>query len=253
MKPRLLTALAVGLLLGAGAARGDEQADAKALLDKAMKAMGGEAKLAKLSTATVQAKLSLSDGAQDITVTLDGTWQGMSQYRLDAEVQAGGQNFKALMIFNGDKGWMRARDKTEDAPEGVVPFVQNLFHAGRAPQLLPAFTGKDYKLSHLGEVKVGDRAAVGLSVGHKDRKDVSLFFDKENGLPLKCEVRLTEPRSDKELAVEYHFSDYKDFDGLKLPAKVVVRGVLPDGKEVTIEVSQVKKADKVDDGQFAKP
>ena len=31
-----------------------------------------------------------------------------------------------------------------------------------------------------------------MTVSHKDRKDVSLYFDKETGLPAKSETRLTD-------------------------------------------------------------
>ncbi len=41
MKPRLLMVLAVSALTGAGAVWADEQVDAKVLLAKAIKAMGG--------------------------------------------------------------------------------------------------------------------------------------------------------------------------------------------------------------------
>jgi hypothetical protein len=249
MKTPFLTVLAAGLLLGANTSRADEQADAKALLDKAMKAMGGEAKLAKLSTASVKGKLTGSPGGQELTVDLDGTWQGMSQYRADAEVQDGGQNFKGVVVFNGDKGWLKKNSQTQEAPAGVAPFVQNLFHAGRMPQLLPNLTDKDYKLSLLGEILVGDKPAVGLSIGHKDRKDVSLFFDKEKGLPIKSEVRLTDPQG-KEITATFHYSDYKDFDGVKLSGRIMIK---VDEIELTMELKDVKPVDKVDDSLFDKP
>jgi hypothetical protein len=249
MKTRLLTVLAVGLLLGARAARADEQADAKALLDKAMKAMSGETKLAKLGTASVKCKVTGSEGGQEITMDLDGVWRGLSQYRLDATVQVGGRTIQGVLVFNDDKAWFKAPCKTEDAPEGVASFLQNALHAMRMPQLLPSLTGKDYKLSLLGEVTVGSRAALGLSVSHKDRKDVSLFFDKENGLPLKSEVRLTDPKG-KEITVEYHYSDYKEFDGVKLCGKITIK---VDDKEFTMELSELKAVEKVEDSQFDKP
>src|SRR5262249_841911 len=137
MKTPFYSILAPGLMLAVGAGSADDQPDAKVLLDKAIKAMGGD-KLAKLSTASVKAKLTGSPGGQEVTVDLDGVWQGMSQYRADADVQEGGKNFKGVLVFNGDKGWIKKRDNTRDAPEGVVPFIQNIFYAGRMPQLLPA-------------------------------------------------------------------------------------------------------------------
>jgi hypothetical protein len=248
MKTQLLTVLAVWLVLGAAAACADEP-DAKAILDKATRAMNGEGKLARFGAGSLKGKLTATEGGQQITADLDGTWQGTSQYRADLDIQEGGKNFKGVLVLNGDKGWFKEPDKTEDAPEGAAAFLREILYAGRMPLLLPGLAGKDYKVSLLGEVKVGNRTAVGLSVSHRDHKDVSLFFDKESGLPLKSEVRLTNPQG-KEVTLEYLYGDYKDFDGVKLPAKVTIK--LED-KEVTLDVSEVKPADKVDAGLFDKP
>jgi hypothetical protein len=249
MRTQSSTVLTVGLLLSAGAARADEQAEAKALLDKAMKAMNGEAKLAKLGTASVKAKITGKDGNREIALDLDATWQGMSQYRADVDIQDGGMNSKGILVLNGAKGWIKHGDKTNEAPEGVAAFIQNLFYAGRMPQMLPALTDKAFKPTLLAEAKVGDRAALGLLLSHKERKDVSLFFDKENGLLLKSEMRLTDPQG-KEITVEYLYSDYKDFDGVKLCAKIAFK---LDDKAFTMELSEIKPVAKVEASQFDKP
>ena len=119
----------------------------------------------------------------------------------------------------------------------------------RSAHLLPALRDKAFTLAHLGEVKLGDRAAIGISVTHKDRKDMSIFFDKDSGLPLKTEIRLTDP-ANKEITVEYLYSDYKDFDGIKHPGKVTIKA---DGKEFTMELSELKAEETLDDSLFDKP
>jgi hypothetical protein len=249
MKTQFVTGLAAALLVGAGAARADDQADAKALLDKAIKAMNGEGKLAKLSTASVKGKITGKDGDREIILVLDATWQGMSHYRADVDVSEGGRNFKGLMVIAGDKGWFKAMDRTEEAPAEILAFIQNILHAGRMPAVLPALKDKAYTPTVLAEVKVGDRPANGLLFSHKDRKDVSLYFDKENGLLLKSEVRLTDPRM-KEITMEYLYSDYKDFDGVKLCGKITFK---IDDKDFAMELTEIKPVDKVDKAQFEKP
>jgi hypothetical protein len=226
--------------------RADDSADTKPVLDKALKAMGGEDKVARLKTATGKGKISGKEGGQELTLTFDGSWKGLDHYRLDAEVVG---SVKALMVINGDKGWARVNGKTEDAPKDIVPFIQNIFYSMRSAHLLPALRDKAFTLAHLGEVKVGDRAAIGMSVTHKDRKDISIFFDKDNGLPLKTEIRLTDP-ANKEITVEYLYSDYKDFDGIKHPGKVTIKA---DGKEFTMELSELKAEETLDDSLFTKP
>src|SRR4029078_572410 len=112
--------------------------------------------------------------------------------------------------------------------------------------LLTSIQEKPFQLSPLGEIKVGDRPAVGVRGIHKDHKDVGLYFDKETGLPVKSEVRLKTPDG-KEVMIEYRYVDYKDMDGLKHPTKIVVKA---DDKEFTLEVSEVKAEGTVDESVF---
>jgi hypothetical protein len=231
-----------------GVLRAEEKDEAKAVVDKALKAMGGEAKVAKLKAGTWKAKLTASEGGKDISVATDGTWQGLSQYHINAEATFDGRTDNVIFVINGDKGWAKHGERVDEAKE-ELPLAKNGLYAMRAPQHLAEFKGKDFKLSHLGEVKVNDKAAFGVSVAHKDFKDISVFFDKEDGLPVKCEVHLTDPRS-KEITVEFFYSDYKEMDGVKHPTKLLIKF---DNKEATMEVSEIKTKDKVDDSEFDKP
>ena len=131
-----------------------------------------------------------------------------------------------------------------------MPFIQNILYAGRLPQLLPAVSDQPYKRTLLGEVMVGTQAATGLLISHNDRKDVSLYFDKDNGLPVKSEVRLSEPQTNKELVIEYQYSNYKDFNGLKLCGTVMTK---LDGQDFMLELSEIKGTEKVDDSRFDRP
>jgi hypothetical protein len=249
MKTQFVTVLAAGLLLGVSTVRADDQADAKALLDKAMKAMNGEAKLAKLGTVAIKGKFAGKSGNDEFSVNFDATFKGANQTRAELEIQEGGRNTKGMVVLNGDKGWLKRQEKTVELPEPIAAFVHNLVHAGRMPLMLPALSGKAYTPTILAEGKVGDRPALGLLLSHKERKDVSLFFDKENGLLLKCEMRVTDPQG-KEVGVEYLFSDYKDYDGAKLCGKIAMK---LDDKELTMELIEIKPVEKVDASQFEKP
>jgi hypothetical protein len=132
-----------------------------------------------------------------------------------------------MLVINGETGWIRHGGKTGDAGKQMVTFYKNLLSALRLPQLLTELHEKVFQLSPLGEMKIDNVEAVGIKIGHKDYKDASIFFDKKQGFPVKSEIVLSQPPS-KELAVEYLYSDYKDFDGVKLPAKILIRF---DGKE----------------------
>src|SRR5262249_53852849 len=244
MRLRGIASVVVALsFLSAPATHGDDQPDAKPILDKAIKAMGGEGKLAKLNIGTGKGKFSFQEGGQTFEATMDASWDGLGKYHADLDAQVNGMAIKAVLIINGDKAWARTMDRTEDFPKEAQPFVRNLLYALRSPQLLPTLRGKDFKLSPLGETKIDNKVGVGLLVNHKDHKDMSLYFDKNTGLPLKAEIRLKDAQG-KEVTIEYHYSDYKTFDGLKQPAKVTIKF---DNKEIVAEISELKAEEKLDD------
>jgi hypothetical protein len=219
-------------LVCSSAVRAEEKDEAKAVVDKALKAMGGDAKVARFKAGTWKAKMTASEGGNDLAITTEGAWQGLNQYHIDAEATRDGRTFAVTFIINGDKGWIKRKEAVDESKD-ELPMVKNALYAMRTPQLLADFKGKDYKLSHLGEMKVNDKEAVGLTVAHKDWKDISVYFDKENGLPVKCEIRQTDPQG-KEITAEFFYSDYKEMDGVKHPTKVMIK---LDGREATMEFS----------------
>jgi hypothetical protein len=237
------------LLVLVSALRADDQADAKALIDKSLKAMGGAEKVAKLKTGTCKAKVTHEDNGRQGTILCEVTWQGMDKARLDGELSEGGQTHKVFFVINGDTGWEKKNDTARDAPANLVSAIKNAFHALRMPYLLPDLKGTAFKLSLLGEVKVNDKAAVGLSVSHKDYKDVNVYFDKETGLPVKSEIRVIDPEG-KEITIEYFYNDFQAVEGIKHPMKISMKA---DGKDFAVEITEVKAKDKVDESEFAKP
>ncbi len=108
-------------------------------------------------------------------------------------------------------------------------------------------------VSHLGEVKIDNRPAVGLKIATKGRPDVDLFFDKETSLPLRAEVRVTEPMQANEVVYAFYFADYKDVDGIKQYSKMTFKRDDEefhhgDGVQATF-----KFREKLDNTLFAKP
>jgi outer membrane lipoprotein-sorting protein len=244
----------VALLAVAGApcSRADEAADMKALLDKALKAHGGTENLTKYKAATVKIKGVFHGLDQPIDYTGALAHQAPDQFRVEIQGEVGGFAFKRIQVVNGDKGWIQLMDKTDEMTKEQMAEAKEGMHAQAVVQLA-ALTGKEYKLSTLGEAKVGDRTAVGVRVEYKGRRDVNLYFDKENGLLLKSETRIkdVEGGGDKEYTHETYYSDYKKVEGMQIPFKQKINR---DGKLfVESEVTEVKPAEKVDDGLFGKP
>jgi outer membrane lipoprotein-sorting protein len=242
--------LAVALVVAAsGAARADEKADAKALIEKAIKAKGGEAKLAKFHAETFKGKgkfYGMGDG-----VDYTGEWSVQYPDKMRVEIKSG--DFTFVRAINGDKVWVKLGDNAQDVDdkEQVKEAKENMYAEGVA-SLLPLVKEKGFELAPLGEVKVDGKPAAGVRVTHKGHRDVNLFFDKDSGLLVKSEtVVKDEMTGGKEETQETLYSDYKEIGGVKHPTKVVINR---DGKKyVDAEMSDFEAKDKIDDKVFEKP
>jgi outer membrane lipoprotein-sorting protein len=246
-----VTAAALALA-AAGAARADEKADLRAVLDKAIKARGGEEKLAKEKATTFKAKGKFYGLGEGIDYTSDYAIQPPNKFRMNMEFEAGGMKFGITLVCDGKKGWTKLNDAVTEMEEEAVAELLEEAYAGRVETLVPLVKDKNFELATLGDVKVGDQPAVGVRVSHKGHRDINLFFDKKSGLLIKTERTVKDQQAGgKERKQESFFSDYKEVDGVKHPTKLVLNR---DGeKYVDAEMSEYEHKDKLDDATFAKP
>src|SRR5262249_32887432 len=146
-----------------------------------------------------------------------------------------GMKIQFLMAVNGDKGWSKADGAVLDMDAETLAEEKAGLYASWVAGLWPLLKDSAFQLAPLGEGKVGDRNVVGVKVSRKDRRDVSLFFDKESGLLLKSEVRAKDVMgAGNEFTQETLYGDYQETEGVKSPRKVTINR---DGKPfVEIEV-----------------
>jgi outer membrane lipoprotein-sorting protein len=252
MRARWVAAMTLGLgLLVTGAARADDVSEARAVVDKAIKAMGKDVaeKGAKYKAVIMKIKGTVHIMSAALPYNGEFAVQLPEQSRLTIEGEAMGQTFKLILVVNGDKGWIKLMDKTVDldkeklAQEKAANYV-------RWVTLLTPLQDKAFSLSPLGEVKVGKAEAVGVKVSHKKHQDVNLFFDKKTGLLVKSESRVKDD-SGKEVTEEILYSDFKEVEGIKRPTKIAIKR---DGNEfLDGETTDYKLVEKLDDSEFAKP
>jgi hypothetical protein len=112
---------------------------------------------------------------------------------------------------------------------------------------------KDYKLSPLGDVKVGDQLAAGVRVSKEGRRDVNLFFDKAKGHLVKSEYMIKDIKfsGDQEISQTNFYFDYKEFQGPRLPTRMVIER---DAKKyVDIHLTDIQLLERLDDSTFDRP
>src|SRR5437879_5466205 len=110
MRRGLWTVFAVSLGLAVTApSRADEAGGVKPLLDKAIKAKGGD-KLAKSKAATWKGKAKLNFGGNE--VEFSGEWFLAGPDKSKFVGEANGMQF--TQVLNGDKGWMLGAGETRE-------------------------------------------------------------------------------------------------------------------------------------------
>jgi hypothetical protein len=248
---RLMGALGVLVALGTvGFVRADGDKDALAIVDKAIKALGGEEKLAGAKAVAWKAVGTRKFGGNESQFTSQMTVQGLDQVRREIEGEFGGNKIKVVTVLSGNKGWRRRDDATTELDQDMLASEKRNAYLQLVPAMLVPLRGKSFKVETAGEDKVGDKAAVAIKATGPDGKDFTLYFDKASGLPVKQVATVTGFQG-KEFTQETLFSEYKVFDGIKRATKLEIKR---DGATVMDqEIIEFRVLGKVDPKTFAEP
>jgi hypothetical protein len=229
--------------------RADDSA-VNAILDKSMKALGGEEKLKKVDVYVLKAKGTISFNGNDNEFTSQATVSGLDKIRAEFEGEFDGNKIKGVTVLKGDKGWRKFGDNVMEMDSDAVANEKRTLYLQVLPFRLDRLKGKDYKLESAGEEKVGDKPAIAVKITGPDGKDFKVFFDKKSDLPVRIVAKVI-GFNGEEFTQETTLSDYKEFGGLKKPTKIESKR---DGEKfISQEVTDFKVVDKVADDTFAEP
>jgi hypothetical protein len=219
--------------------------DAQAIVDKAIKAVGGAEKLGNVKAYSWKAKGTSNFNGEERESRSQTTVQGLDHYRREF----GNDEFSIVIVLAGDKGWRKFGDNNSEIEGDGIAHEKHRLCLEVIPITLVALKSKDFKCETSGEEKVGDKPAVIVKVTGPAGKDFKLSFDKESGLPVKLVGTVF--FRDEEVELETTFADYKDFDGIKKATKFEVKR----GGDTfqKMEVTEFKVLDKVDPETFTEP
>ena len=249
LKMNPVGALGSLLIAGSGVFAQDQ---ARAIIQKAIQAQGGEANVAKLRTMRIKVEgtTDLIPGQPNLPFTIEDTWQMPNQYKTSSTFQFQGKKFTQTQVIDGDKGWIQQDGQTQDLSREAIAEMKEQKYAEDLDRL-GFLKEKQIELSVLEEIKIDGKPAVGVLVKSMGKRDVKLYFDKASGLLVKREHQVLDPASGKEVRQEVIFSDYQQSDGLKHYKKIVA---LRDGKKVIdAKVTEMEFFRKLDEKVFAKP
>ena len=227
-----------------GAARDD--GPGTAILDKAIKAMGGEEKLAKAEAVTWRGKGRSFGNGNSSEFNSHVTVKGFDHLRREF----GTDQFKLLVVVSGDRGWRRLRDENMKIVGDGLTNEKRSIYLQMIPIRLVPLKGKSFTYRAAADEKVGEKLAAVLKATGPDGKDFVLYFDKDSGLPVKEVARMSDLQGN-EFTIEVAYADYKDFDGIKKATKTVVKR---DGNVVqNLEVTEFRVLENVDPQTFSEP
>jgi hypothetical protein len=251
MRRLMLPFVVVGLLLGV-AIQAQAQDDAKAILEKAIKAHGGEEALTKFKAGRARSKGTI-ELAGGISFTQETAFMLPDKFKETVDLEVMGQKVNTVTVFNGDKfsikvNGMELRDMFGEVIKKEMAEAGHLLEIMR---LVPLKKDKKFELSLVGEVQVNGKPALGLRVSAKGHNDVSVFFDKETGLMAKVERRATDAMGGPEFTEERFITAYQKVQDLPAAKKVEVHR---DGKKfMEVENLEAKFLESIEDNEFVVP
>src|SRR5947209_12540047 len=146
-----------------GPVRAADAKDATAILDKAIKALGGEEKLSKIKAASWKTKGTISFGGNDNEVTTESIVQGLDHFRREFEGDFGGNKFKGITVLAGDKGW-RKFGENQELDKDAVATEKRTVYLSMIPTTIVGLKSKEFKSAPISDDTVNGKPAAGIKV-----------------------------------------------------------------------------------------
>lgn len=220
------------------------------LIDDAIAAKGGKAKLAALKGFKLVATGSTTIGGTSLPVEITRVFVLPDKMRIDAALKPQGRDVLVSVGVNGKTGWQRGPDG-QSGKYAVVEITGNAlatvdFERWREPELiLLKALDPDVKLSPLADDTVdGKPCSVVRLRSPFTSVDIDLYLDKKT----KLLARMT--FSDGGNTESDDFSDYREVAGIKFAHK---RSTSGGGRSTTLELKSVEVDPSVEPKLFDKP
>jgi hypothetical protein len=247
---KIQLALSMVLVVGSAGRVTADESQPDAVLDKAIKALGGEAKLAKATAFSRKTKGTFLFGENKNDFTSEATVQGLDRYQSTFEGEFGGNKVKGVVVLNGETGWRKFGDNKSELDKDAIANEKRTVYLQVVPNTVLPLKAKGFKVESAADEKIGEKPAAVLKVTGPDGKEFSLYFDKDNGLPVKLAAKVRGFQGE-EFTQETTFGEYKDFEGIKQATKIEAKR---DGTIfLKMELTEFKVLEKVDPKSFAEP
>ena len=225
-----------------------QERSAKSVIDDAIKAMGGKAKLSKYKAISFTDKGTFYGLGNPIEYT--GKWkvQPPVQIRFDMEMTFMDMKITILEVVNKNKGFKKINDNLAKLSDEEVKEKRQQLWVDYVSMLVPVVSEPGFNLSRIGDVKIKEKPAEGILISKKGQRDVQFFFDKKTHWMVKAEYEVNDPMMGGKQTQTVFYGNYKKFNGILQPTSLTI---LRDGKRfVVTELSNIQFLESFEDKAF---
>ncbi len=212
----LLVGMAVVLGASGRYARAD-QPTPEQIIDKAIRAHGGEDRLKVLTGFYLKDRVTYDKGPNwnyETTVDLP--------LRYRSEMKVGSEGKPRVIVIDGDQGWFKTGDEVISYPPTFLDSMRKHTIPYLGPRSILRLRDRQKNpqchFSTVGECTIDGHQAVGLRMKLEGGSQQTWYFDKESGLVLKQETRTANFEGEDTVTVTT-FADYQTFDGFPIARK----------------------------------
>lgn len=218
---KLASALLILMLLGAIHPAGAAE-EPRALIERALKAMGGAEAVKQRVAVRMKLKGTIHGGELLGAIPVEGELSEFGpRAKMVFQIEVAGNKSSTTVVIDGAKSWRDIGGNVVDFSKEDIDSLGVSRHQDRVTSLIPLLTDKGFTFALLEDIKVEGRPASGIKVSYKDQPDTQLYFDKETGLLVKYAYRAKKAGEMKEALHETVLGDYREPDLAAADEKVL--------------------------------
>ena len=236
------------LLGAAGRAQGDDREKALDVITTAIRADGGEERLARSRVMVRNARGTFFFFGKDVHFTTQLLFDFPDRFRDVTDVEQDKQKLRIVRVITRDHAWMSTGGPAAEMNKPEADELREEMYVQWLTTLVP-LRDPAFQLTVLPETKIDGRSAVPIKVVRTGHGETKLFFDKQSGRLTKLE------RQAREVGLvvtkEYLLSEPREFEGITRATKQVE---LASGKKITeLSITSFQFPGRVEENTFAKP
>ena len=183
---------------------------AKTLLDKAIAAKGGLAKLQGIKTVRAEGTMTVQSAGKPVAFPILTSIEYPDRFRVDADMPGG----KVTQVYADGRYWIAEADVVKELPPEARRPIQSSVQRDMVRVLVKAATGALV----VREVDSDEPTLSGIEISGDGMAPLTLLINRDNGLIEKARYV-----ADPDGRSEESYGDYRNVNGVQVPFHTVVR------------------------------